>query len=122
MTSPIKPSPVKLSRIHHVAYRCRDAEETRAFYEDFLGLPLVQAFDISETKTGRSTHTLAEIDAELADWLHLVAAGVWVGGLVALAYGIVRSDTLGWTSAGVIAPIASAVVTPICSTSRSRAA
>lgn len=27
--------------LHHVAYRCRDAEETRHFYEDILGLPLV---------------------------------------------------------------------------------
>lgn len=26
--------------LHHFAYRCRDAEETRAFYEDLLGLPL----------------------------------------------------------------------------------
>lgn len=26
--------------LHHVAYRCRDAEETRHFYEDILGLPL----------------------------------------------------------------------------------
>lgn len=26
--------------LHHYAYRCRDAEETRAFYEDILGLPL----------------------------------------------------------------------------------
>ena len=24
--------------VHHSAYRCRDAEETRAFYEDLLGL------------------------------------------------------------------------------------
>ncbi len=29
-----------LTGIHHSAYRCRDAEETRAFYEDVLGLPL----------------------------------------------------------------------------------
>lgn len=29
-----------LKGIHHSAYRCRDAEETRAFYEDKLGLPL----------------------------------------------------------------------------------
>ena len=28
--------------LHHNAYRCRDSEETRRFYEDFLGLPLVQ--------------------------------------------------------------------------------
>ncbi len=33
MTTPLK-------GIHHSAYRCRDAEETRAFYEDVLGLPL----------------------------------------------------------------------------------
>lgn len=26
--------------IHHAAYRCRDAEQTRWFYEDVLGLPL----------------------------------------------------------------------------------
>ena len=44
--------------LHHNAYRCRDAEETRRFYEDFLGLPLVNAFEIQETKTGRQTHVL----------------------------------------------------------------
>jgi catechol 2,3-dioxygenase-like lactoylglutathione lyase family enzyme len=44
--------------LHHNAYRCRDSEETRKFYEDFLGLPLVNAFEISETKSGRPTHTL----------------------------------------------------------------
>jgi catechol 2,3-dioxygenase-like lactoylglutathione lyase family enzyme len=27
--------------LNHFAYRCRDAEETRQFYEDLLGLPLV---------------------------------------------------------------------------------
>jgi len=27
--------------LHHFAWRCRHAEETRAFYEDVLGLPLV---------------------------------------------------------------------------------
>ena len=44
--------------LHHNAYRCRDAEETRRFYEDFLGLPLVKAFNITETKSGRSTNVL----------------------------------------------------------------
>jgi catechol 2,3-dioxygenase-like lactoylglutathione lyase family enzyme len=44
--------------LHHNAYRCRDSEETRRFYEDFLGLPLVNAFEIHETKSGRATHTL----------------------------------------------------------------
>jgi catechol 2,3-dioxygenase-like lactoylglutathione lyase family enzyme len=44
--------------LHHSAYRCRDSEETRRFYEGFLGLPLSNAFEISETKTGRTTHVL----------------------------------------------------------------
>jgi catechol 2,3-dioxygenase-like lactoylglutathione lyase family enzyme len=44
--------------LHHNAYRCRDSEQTRAFYEDFLGLPLVNALDLSMTKTGRPTRTL----------------------------------------------------------------
>ena len=44
--------------LHHSAYRCRDAEETRQFYEDFLGLPLVNAFEIRETKTGRETKVI----------------------------------------------------------------
>ena len=29
-----------INGLHHFAYRCRDAEETRHFYEDILGLPL----------------------------------------------------------------------------------
>ena len=29
--------------LHHWAYRCRDSEETRHFYEDILGLPLAAA-------------------------------------------------------------------------------
>jgi catechol 2,3-dioxygenase-like lactoylglutathione lyase family enzyme len=44
--------------LHHAAYRCRDSEETRRFYEDFLGLPLARAFEIHETKTGRQTKVL----------------------------------------------------------------
>jgi catechol 2,3-dioxygenase-like lactoylglutathione lyase family enzyme len=44
--------------LHHNAYRCRDSEETRKFYEDFLGLPLVNAFEIRTTKTGRETSVL----------------------------------------------------------------
>lgn len=44
--------------LHHAAYRCRDSEETRAFYENFLGLPLVHAFEIRQTRTGRETSVL----------------------------------------------------------------
>lgn len=34
------PAAVPVHGLHHFAYRCRDAEETRHFYEDILGLPL----------------------------------------------------------------------------------
>ncbi|MEK0432001.1 MAG: hypothetical protein RLY60_2326 [Pseudomonadota bacterium] len=34
------PPPAKVLQLHHYAYRARDAEETRHFYEDILGLPL----------------------------------------------------------------------------------
>lgn len=33
------PAAVPLNGLHHFAYRCRDAEETRHFYENILGLP-----------------------------------------------------------------------------------
>jgi catechol 2,3-dioxygenase-like lactoylglutathione lyase family enzyme len=51
--------------LHHNAYRCCDSEETRRFYEDFLGLPLAGSLDIAETKTGRETavlHTSYRLD------------------------------------------------------------
>jgi catechol 2,3-dioxygenase-like lactoylglutathione lyase family enzyme len=53
--------------LHHNAYRCRDSEETRRFYEDFLGLPLVNAFKIETTQTGRKTgagvlHSFFQLD------------------------------------------------------------
>ena len=47
-----------ISKLHHSAYRCRDSEQTRTFYEDFLGLPLAGALEIKETKSGRPTNTL----------------------------------------------------------------
>ena len=34
------PAAIPVNGLHHLAYRCRDAEETRHFYEDILGLPL----------------------------------------------------------------------------------
>ena len=51
--------------LHHNAYRCRDSEETRQFYEDFLGLPLSGSLEINETKTGPHDgvlHTFYRLD------------------------------------------------------------
>jgi catechol 2,3-dioxygenase-like lactoylglutathione lyase family enzyme len=54
-----------IRKLHHNAYRCRDSEQTRRFYEDFLGLPLVGTLEIAQTKTGRATkvlHTFYRLD------------------------------------------------------------
>ena len=51
--------------LHHNAYRCHDSEQTRRFYEDFLGLPLAGSLELGETKTGRRTavlHTFYRLD------------------------------------------------------------
>ena len=54
-----------IRQLHHNAYRCRDSEETRVFYEEFLGLPLAEALAIGTTKTGRRAqvlHTFYRLD------------------------------------------------------------
>lgn len=58
-------APTGIQGLHHTAYRCRDSEETRRFYEDFLGLPLTVALEIGTTKTGRNCaymHTFYQMD------------------------------------------------------------
>ena len=49
---------ITIKGLHHSAYRCRDSEETRRFYEEFLGLRLVNAFEIGTTRTGRRARVL----------------------------------------------------------------
>ncbi len=56
--------------LHHNAYRCRDTEETRQFYEDFLGLRLAAALEIGETKTNRKAVLLHSF-FELGDGSYL---------------------------------------------------
>ena len=34
---------IHVKGLHHNAYRCSDSEQTRQFYEDFLGLKLANA-------------------------------------------------------------------------------
>ncbi len=48
----------KLLKLHHSAYRCKDSEETRKFYEEFLELKLVKVLEIKNTKTDRKTNAL----------------------------------------------------------------
>lgn len=52
-------------KLHHNAWRCRDSEETRRFYEEFLGLRLACALPLDQTVTGRPArmlHTFYELD------------------------------------------------------------
>ncbi|NQZ60018.1 MAG: VOC family protein [Lentisphaeraceae bacterium] len=49
---------MKIHGLHHIAFRCQDSEETRKFYEDFLGLPLAEALKITQTKTGNKVDVL----------------------------------------------------------------
>jgi len=42
--APTPPAP-PVRGLHHFAWRCRDSEETRRFYEDLLGLPLAHVIE-----------------------------------------------------------------------------
>ena len=48
---PADPSQPPVYGLDHSAYRCRDAEETRAFYEDVLGFPMTLALHIDRHPT-----------------------------------------------------------------------
>ncbi len=51
--------PTRVGGIHHVAFICRDVEETIRFYQEFLGFPLVE---IVENRDYRgSTHFFFDI-------------------------------------------------------------
>ena len=44
--------------LHHLALRCSDSEQTRLFYEGFLGLEFSAAIQISMTQTDRPCEAL----------------------------------------------------------------
>ena len=49
---------IKIKKLHHSAYRCKDTHETKEFYVNFLGLKFTKAFIIENTKTNRKTRVL----------------------------------------------------------------
>jgi catechol 2,3-dioxygenase-like lactoylglutathione lyase family enzyme len=53
--------------LHHFAYRCRDAEETRRFYEDILGLPLVMTMKLDRVPSTDEYCPYVHIFFEMAD-------------------------------------------------------
>ncbi len=57
----------RINNIQHSAYRCRDAEQTRWFYEDILGLPLVSALAVARSEGNGEQVTCMHIFFEMGD-------------------------------------------------------
>jgi catechol 2,3-dioxygenase-like lactoylglutathione lyase family enzyme len=69
------PSPVStfppLLGLHHFAYRCRNAEETRHFYEDLLGLPLAAVVAHERVPSTNEVHPYCHLFFEMTDGSYL---------------------------------------------------
>jgi catechol 2,3-dioxygenase-like lactoylglutathione lyase family enzyme len=57
--------------LHHFAWRCRNAEETRRFYEDLLGLPLVHVIRASHVPSTGEYCPYVHIFFRLRDGSHI---------------------------------------------------
>jgi catechol 2,3-dioxygenase-like lactoylglutathione lyase family enzyme len=53
--------------LHHFAWRCRNAEETRHFYEDILGLPLVHLIRLDRVPSTGEYCPYVHLFFEMAD-------------------------------------------------------
>ena len=56
----------RIKGLYHYAYPCRDAEETRHFYEDILGMRLVHVVTADHVSTGQTT-SFAHVFFEMTD-------------------------------------------------------
>ncbi len=56
-----------LDTIHHLALRCRDAEQTRWFYEDILGLKLAAALSLEKSPGTEQERPFLHLFLELGD-------------------------------------------------------
>lgn len=56
-----------LGNIHHLALRCRDAEQTRWFYEDVLGLKLSAALSLEHSPGTNEERPFLHLFLELGD-------------------------------------------------------
>jgi catechol 2,3-dioxygenase-like lactoylglutathione lyase family enzyme len=71
LTSNLVPSAVPIAGLHHFAWRCRDAEQTRRFYEDLLGLPLVHVIRADRVPSTGEHCPYVHIFFRMADGSHL---------------------------------------------------
>ncbi len=62
---------VPILGLHHYAYRCRDCEETRAFYEGVLGLPLVHVIRSDVVPSTGELCPYVHVFFRMADGSHL---------------------------------------------------
>lgn len=61
------PAAPKLRKLYHFSYPCRDGEETRKFYEDLLGLPLVNCMTSDRVPSTGEEKPYAHFFFELGD-------------------------------------------------------
>ncbi|HSV35797.1 MAG TPA: VOC family protein [Ramlibacter sp.] len=57
--------------LHHFAWRCRDAAQTRAFYEDLLGMPLVHVIKKDHVPSTGEYCPYVHIFFRMADGSHI---------------------------------------------------
>ncbi len=69
--------------LHHVAYRCRDSEETRHFYEDILRLPLVGIVTHDEVPSTGEYNPYFHLFFEMADGSCIAFFDLFDGGVTA---------------------------------------
>lgn len=61
------PAAPKIKGLYHYSYPCRDGEETRKFYEDLLGLPLVNCMTADRVPSTGEEKPYAHFFFEMAD-------------------------------------------------------
>ncbi len=64
-------APRTIEKLFHFAYPCRDAEETRAFYEDLVGLPMTSAVKVASVPSSGDPGPYLHIFFELGDGSYL---------------------------------------------------
>jgi catechol 2,3-dioxygenase-like lactoylglutathione lyase family enzyme len=57
----------KIKGLYHFAFPCRDAEQTRQFYEDILGLPLVHCMEVDSVPSSGESGPYAHIFFGMGD-------------------------------------------------------
>lgn len=61
----------RLNKLYHFSFPCRDGEETRHFYEDIMGLPLVACMSSERVPSTGEFRPYAHFFFEMADGSYL---------------------------------------------------